>query len=129
MPITTTATDAYNAFLANQALPEYAWPATAELQDAEMRDYTALKVAMLKEQAANQAIYQAEGEANADAEATAIHDEMVAKGYSGDGTLADFIKLYTRPDINSSNSEALATSYFNANEDFTNHYRIHRVEA
>ena len=129
MPITTTATDAYNAFLANQSSAEYVWPATVEEQDAEMREYTALKVAMLKEQAANQAIYQAEAEANAAAEATAIHDEMVAKGYSGNGTLADFIKLFTRPGLNSSNSEALATAYFNANEDFTNHYRIHRAEA
>jgi hypothetical protein len=83
----------------------------------------------MKEQAANQAIYQAEGEANALAETQELTAEMVSKGYSGNGTLADFIKLFTRPGVNSSHSEELATSLFNQGDSFDQHYRVHRAEA
>jgi hypothetical protein len=127
--MTETAQNAFQAFQERQSSADYIWPDTVEAQDAEMREYTALKIASMKEARvnqdeieANQAIHQAQW--NAD-----LKSEMISKGYSGNGTVEDFIRLFTRPSINSTDSEALAVSFFEGGDSFEQHYLVHRDEA
>ena len=125
----TTAQDAFQAFQDNQASPTYVWPATPTEQDAEMREYTRLKIAAMQEIKENQEEAEATAAQEQEAFRGAIEAEMTAKGYSTEGTLEDFVKLFTRPNLNSSNSEAIASSLFNSGADFFQYYLIHRSNA
>lgn len=125
------AQQAFGAFQAAQAAPDYVWPATPEAQDAEMREYTRLKVAAMKEEKANQDEQDAAQSAHVEQWNADLRAEMISKGYSGDfrGTLADFQKLFTRPNLNSAHSLDHAAAYFDAGDQFVNHYLIHRESA
>lgn len=127
--MTTTAQEAFQAFQDNQAGSTYVWPATPTEQDAEMREYTRLKIAAMQEIKANQEETETIAIQEQEAFRSTIEAEMTVKGYSTDGTLEDFIRLFTRPNLNSSNSEAIATSLFNSGADFYQYYLIHRSNA
>ena len=93
----TTAQDAYTNHLAQQKAN---WSTmTTDQQDASLRLEKTLQLAADKEITDNEAESQAEAVQAANDQKASIISEMKAKGYSGEGTLADYKKLFNHPAV------------------------------
>lgn len=113
----TIAQEAYKAFTDNQASENYDWEnMTATQQNAEMREYTRLKIAAAKEQAEN--AKEQELQAPIDAENARVEQiaYMKSVGYSGSGTLEDYQRLCS-PEKVGTNAANLAVEWYNMASD------------
>lgn len=93
----TTAQTTYQNHLATQKAN---WSTmTTEQQDASLRTEKTLQLAADVEIAENEAEANAKADQDALDQQVTIIADMKAKGYTGNGTLADYKKLYNHPAI------------------------------
>ncbi len=108
----TTAQDAYSNHLAQQ---KAIWSTmTIDQQDASLRTEKTLQLAADVEIADNASEAQAQSIQDAAIRQTDVISEMKAKGYSGDGTLADYKKLFNHPAVFGARWEMNAEAAFAA---------------
>ena len=105
---------AQQAYKTHQEQQKANWSTmTTDQQDASLRTEKTLEYAAIMEISDNTAEAEAIADQQALDEQAALIAEMQAKGYSGQGTLEDYQKLYNHPEIFGANWEANSEAIFN----------------
>lgn len=117
--MTHTAQQAYDAHVAQQKAN---WSTmTTDQQDASLRTEKTLQLAAELEAINNDIEAQAQAQSERQAHNAVVVADMKTKGYSGNGTLEDFKKLF-KPSVFGPTCEQKAIAAFNAGEDFIELY-------